>query len=744
MARKAEAIGDPGGLGVHVLARTLVQLDRFEEAEAALRRRAAVSPGNALVDRLQPEVALYRGQRRAMQRMLDGDQGPGDAPSAISVFLAAGDADVAGALALARRALPEVPGASAAAAFAVAGHAEAAAELLERHVAGTPASGTVLPRAVGTIVEALRARDRGDVEGARRILDGLRRGPSRPTSHAASFVLGRICFEARDDACAVEAFDQFQRHHWLFDVSAWAYPRSLLLRASSEERMGRREEARATVERLLAIWKHADADLPLLAEARALQARLAAAPFPAAPPAAPTPSIAVLPFVDMSPGKDQEYLSEGIAEEILNALARVEGLRVVGRTSSWYFKGRSARLADVGRELRVASVLEGSVRREGSRLRVSAKLLAVPDGRSLWTETYDRDLGDVFALQEDVASHVAVALRGRLLPARGAGAEPQRTTPEAYLQYLLGYQHWARGAAGDIPRSVEAFERALQIDPAYAPAWAGLAWSLEAMAEGQDGLEARLAMKRRALASAERAVERGPDEPRAYYARGGLRAYHRHEWREGLADLERAIRLRPSDAAPPPRPRLDPGTARPPPGGDRRAGQGDRSRAARGAWLGHPGGASRRWREARGGGEGEPQGAVDRAGPPDGAGPGRPDPAPGRAVPPTRSRASRGPGLSQESTLHIEALAEHSLGHAAESKRALDQLVTRYSTSAAYDIACVHAWRGEADEAFAWLDRADAQVDWGMVWVRDEAFLRPLHGDPRWKPLLRKLNLPVD
>ena len=458
------------------------------------------------------------------------------------------------------------------------------------------------------------------------------------------------------------------------------------------------------------------------------------------PPQAP--SIAVLPFADMSPGRDQEYLSEGVAEEILNSLARIEGLRVVGRTSSWYFKGKNARLEDIGRELRVGAVLEGSVRREGSRLRVAAKLLAVPDGRSLWAESYDRELGDVFALQEGVASAVAGALRVKLLA--GSVAEVPRTAPEAYLKYLLGYQLWVRGYRDDIRRSVEAFEEALAIDPRYAPAWAGLAWSLEILAGFEPTqLSDLLAMKRRALEAANRAVELGPGQARGYYARGGLRAYYRHEWREAVADLERAISLQGNDSASyrvhgwilGALGRLPDAIA------SLRKATDLEPLAARG-WM------ILGWLHTSAGDLGQARKAFLRIR----------EIAPDHQIAPyglamvhllegraeealATIRASR---AEEEVRLVVEALAEHTLGHDAASRLALDRVVAGYSISMAFEIATVHAWRGERDEAFAWLDRADAQMDNGIMYLKVWPLLRDLHGDPRWKPFLRKLNLPSD
>lgn len=130
------------------------------------------------------------------------------------------------------------------------------------------------------------------------------------------------------------------------------------------------------------------------------------------------PSIAVLPFADLSPGKDQEYLSDGIAEEILTTLSRVDGLRIAGRTSSFYFKGKNARLADIGRELNVASVLDGGVRRDGNRIRVTATIVNVADGSQAWSESWDRDLNDILAVESEIAREVADAMKVRFLRAR--------------------------------------------------------------------------------------------------------------------------------------------------------------------------------------------------------------------------------------------------------------------------------------------------------------------------------------
>jgi len=173
--------------------------------------------------------------------------------------------------------------------------------------------------------------------------------------------------------------------------------------------------------------------------------------------------------------RDQEYFADGIAEEILNALAHVEGLRVSGRTSSFWFKGKNAKLADIGRELNVGALLEGSVRTDGSRVRISAQLVSALDGFHLWSETFDRELTNVFAIQDEIAGAIVAALKVKLHPGRQlAGADRRPSNPEVYQQYLLGRDHMRRGPSeGDTRSAAKAYEKALALDATYAPAWAG-------------------------------------------------------------------------------------------------------------------------------------------------------------------------------------------------------------------------------------------------------------------------------
>jgi len=207
----------------------------------------------------------------------------------------------------------------------------------------------------------------------------------------------------------------------------------------------------------------------------ATSASTTAAPAdPVAPP--PTKSIAVLAFADMSPDKDSEYLSDGIAEEILNALAGVGDLQVAARTSSFYYKDRNESLRDIGKTLGVAHVLEGSVRRQGEKVRITAQLIRVADGFHRWSDTYDGDLADVFALQERIARAITDELKVVL----SGGQQEQLVdvgtdNAEAYGHYLRGRYFWNRRTAANISLAIEQFRAAADADPEFAKAYSGIA-----------------------------------------------------------------------------------------------------------------------------------------------------------------------------------------------------------------------------------------------------------------------------
>jgi TolB-like protein/DNA-binding winged helix-turn-helix (wHTH) protein len=186
-------------------------------------------------------------------------------------------------------------------------------------------------------------------------------------------------------------------------------------------------------------------------------------------------SIAVLPFVDMSTTKDQEYFSDGFAEQLINDLAKESGLKVVGRSSSFQFRGKNADLRDVGRKLGVDNVLEGSVRREGTHVRITAELIKADDGFQLWSQTYDREINDIFAVQDEIAMAATDALQLKLLGGNGRRvvSTPRSDNPEAYQAYLQANYFLGLGTGKeDISKTLMYTDRAIKLDAKYAPAWA--------------------------------------------------------------------------------------------------------------------------------------------------------------------------------------------------------------------------------------------------------------------------------
>ncbi len=186
----------------------------------------------------------------------------------------------------------------------------------------------------------------------------------------------------------------------------------------------------------------------------------------------PEKSIAVLPFADLSEAKDQEYFCDGISEEILDGLAKVDGLRVVGRTSSFSFKGKNANVSEVGKKLNVANVLEGTLRREGNRVRITAELINTRNGFHLWSETYERELQGVFAVQDEITRSIVEALKVKL--AVSLPVHEQRNT-EAYELYLQGLFFSNKSSEADLRRALSFFQSALEKDPTFSRAWTGIA-----------------------------------------------------------------------------------------------------------------------------------------------------------------------------------------------------------------------------------------------------------------------------
>jgi TolB-like protein/Tfp pilus assembly protein PilF len=460
------------------------------------------------------------------------------------------------------------------------------------------------------------------------------------------------------------------------------------------------------------------------------------APAVQAGPAA-AKSIAVLPFADMSSGKDQEYFADGLSEELLNLLAKLPELRVIGRTSSFQFKGRNEDLRVIGEKLNVAHILEGSVRKSGNKVRITAQLIKAADGSHLWSETYDRTLDDIFVVQDDIAGEVVKALKLTLLgTALTTRSKPQDS--EAYNLALQGRFFLARRGKQDLERSVDYFRQARERDPSYAPAWAGLSQAYARQADSAfvptaDGY-------RRAREAAEKALALDPQLADAHLAMGWIRNGYDWDWAGADASFRKALNLEPGSA------------------------EALRYASIQATSLG-------RWNEA-----------VELATKAIERDPLRPnsynnlglillvvnrdteaEAAFRRALELDPGGASRhyGIGLAvllqgktdaalQETQQETEEiwrlsglpLAFHALGRRGESDAALAALKSKYAGEAAYQIAAAHAFRGEADLAFEWLERAFDQRDGGLADIKGDRLLRGLVGDPRYKAFLRKLKLP--
>jgi TolB-like protein/tetratricopeptide (TPR) repeat protein len=470
--------------------------------------------------------------------------------------------------------------------------------------------------------------------------------------------------------------------------------------------------------------------------------RQSGTPRPAPEAAVPEASIAVLPFSDFSPEHDQEYFSDGIAEEILNALAQVEGLRVTGRTSSFSFKGKAQDLRAIGASLGVATVLEGSVRKAGSRVRISAQLVKAADGFHLWSQTFDRELSDVFAVQDEISAAVVAALRVKLLPGKGSTARGATSVKEAHDHYLLGR---------DLVRTVEEvrdrkalaeFEQAVALDPNYALAWAGIANTLRNLEGFSSNGLSNQAQRRKALEAAERAVALGPELPDGYAARARIRRGFLLDWAGARSDVERARALGPGDAF---------------------------AAWASGQLLMTYGELPEALSELRRAVELDPLSAQawttlgqvqlsagDHRG-------GRASLARALQIAPlvdepryylfasllVTGQATEALAMAEASKatwiryLGV-AMAQHDLGHARESRAALEALIATHAEDAAFQVAEGYAWRGEKEKAFEWLERARLQADTGFGWIKVDPLLAKLRGDPRFPALLRKLKLPVD
>lgn len=458
-----------------------------------------------------------------------------------------------------------------------------------------------------------------------------------------------------------------------------------------------------------------------------------------APPAAATAadrSIAVLPFLDMSQTKDQEYFSDGIAEELSNMLARIPELKVAARTSSFSFKGKDVGIAEVARQLHVAHVLEGSVRKNGDQLRITAQLIQASDGFLEWSMTYDRKVDDIFKIQDEIAAHVVRELKVTLL---GAAPKARTTDPRAYALYLQARQLGRQGTPEAFEKSDALLQQVLEIDPRCASAWVDLAANsanktLIGLQPPGDGFA-------RAREAAEKALEIDPEFAPAYSILA-LVAIINNDFAGAAKNFERSLALDPTN------PKVLGNAAR---------------------LLQHLGRlnealAISEWVARR-----DP---LDETSIFDLAGAqylsGRLDEAlttynhlqnmssGGGAVHYNLGQILllKGDAAGALSEFEKETseiwrmtglpMAYYALGRTADSDAALAALVKKYQTEWAFNIAYVYAYRGEADKAFEWLDRAVQNDDTSLPTIHFEIFFAKIHSDPRWLPFLHRIGVAPD
>jgi len=262
------------------------------------------------------------------------------------------------------------------------------------------------------------------------------------------------------------------------------------------------------------------------------------------------PSIAVLPFVNMSDDRENEYFSDGLSEELLNLLAKIPQLHVAGRTSSFKFKGTNEDLRVIGEQLNVDNVLEGSVRKSGPRLRITAQLIDADNGYHLWSETYDRDLTDIFEIQDEIANNVVAALRVHLLGEPAATSTKGTTSTEAYNLFLQGNYFYTHSSAENLKRSIDAYERAIALDPGFARAYAALSFAISQQVGGWTASSGAGFIEgfERVREVAEKAYSLDPDNPDALQAMANAVINADWDMRAGAEYNQRALDIEPANA----------------------------------------------------------------------------------------------------------------------------------------------------------------------------------------------------
>jgi TolB-like protein/tetratricopeptide (TPR) repeat protein len=474
-------------------------------------------------------------------------------------------------------------------------------------------------------------------------------------------------------------------------------------------------------------------DLLVLSKRAAPAATPRAAQATAAPSAVPEKSIAVLPFVDMSEKKDQEYFSDGLTEELIDLLAKTQGLEVIARTSSFYFKGKQATIGEIAKTLNVANVMEGSVRKAGNTIRVTAQLVRASDGVHIWSETYDRDLMDVFKVQDEIALGVVQRLKLTLLPAITA-ASTRTVNAEAHRLYLQGRYFKDRDTSEDLTKANDCFKRALALDATYAPAWAGIATvATRQVANGYITLAKALDVTREATS---KGLELDPKNGEAYAALG-IAHMMAHEWAQADATLASARKIDPTDSGV----FMISGVLARGLGRDedaialfRQALEHDPLNLLARRYFARTLSFAGRLAEA----EAEIRQVLDT------------NPAqPGAHYDLGRILMAKGQIDAALAAFEAESnaswkgfglpLSYHAQRRTAEANAAFATLLSN-SAGAEFQVAEIYADFGDADQAFKWLGAA-VERDLGIIWLHNDPLFKALTHDPRYAMVLRKLKM---
>ncbi|HTF72050.1 MAG TPA: tetratricopeptide repeat protein, partial [Edaphobacter sp.] len=440
--------------------------------------------------------------------------------------------------------------------------------------------------------------------------------------------------------------------------------------------------------------------------------------------------------------KDQEYFSEGLSEQLIVDLAKVSGLKVIGRSSSFHFKGSDEDARDVGRKLGVANILEGSVRREGNHVRITAELIKADDDTQLWSQKYDRNIKDIFTLEDEIAQSATKALQVKLLGGNSQPIAPdlRSVDPEAYQAYLQA-MHFSRiGQVEDLDKALAFADKAIKLDGKYAAAWALRAHVQNSIAA--ISITDPSENFREARDDAERAVALDPNLASAYLALATTQLLYGWDWDAANTLIAKAEILEP--------------------GSDEVL----RSRARLLRTLGNLDEAIKLYEQAI---------TLDPLRPHSYVGLGYLQYTAGRyeeARSTLRKYLDLNPhaayahltlckiliaeGKAQEAFAEIEkepstsagkpsgeALAYHSLGRKKDSNAVLNEIISKHAVVDAYEIAQIYAYRGESDKSFEWLERAYRQRDAGLPLLDTDPLFKSLHRDSRYIELLRRMHLTV-